>query len=451
MKNAIALVLAFFFAAFAANAQDVYDHLNNRLSIAEVEIVGTGVALTNVVLDIGTAKVISSAPPRGAKGHASFNPATGRLALPAVAIGQNTFWNVLVQLGANAMVISHTGTKQFSDRLAVSPSSYGQKILAGNAIGPQALPSDTWLGSAVGFGDFFGEGGWSMVTHSLRYYRGTPGDSPIVNGQLKFWRKGASGWIDNTSEILADQAGCLHARKAVIVDFNGDGRPDVFMACTGFDASPFPGEQSLVLLSQPDGSYQKSLLNVSGYFHGASAADVTGDGYPDIVVTNKTGLFFLINNQDGTFRQDTTRTNLPYGYFTAELIDVGGTGKFDLFVAGQESSPLLYRPAMIVKNDGNGGFINTQQTVFPRLPGFGMALDAVFEGEYTYLARTTDESNNYYQAAAFHKVHMPTLTGTSIYQHSGPYAHGLRSIFWIIPFRSSIAALDTIFDVSVPK
>jgi hypothetical protein len=169
------------------------------------------------------------------------------------------------------------------------------------------------------------------------------------------------------------------------------------------------------------------------------------------VLTNKTGPFFLINNQDGTFTQDTTRTNLPFGYFTAELVDTRGTGKFDLFVAGQESSPMLYRPAMIVRNDGNGRYINTVQTVFPGLAGFGMALDAVFDGDYAYLSRTTDESTNYYKAAAIHKVHMPTMTGASIYQHSGRYTHGIEAIFWIIPSGSSIGALDTVYSVAVPK
>jgi hypothetical protein len=254
LKTTIALALALFTTALPLQAQDVYDPLNNRLSIAEVEIVGTGVAYTNVILDIGAAKVISTAGPKGPRRHASFNPATSRLALPSAAIGQGMNWNVLVQLGANAKVISLGGTKALGPPLAVSQSSYGQKILAANAIGPQPLPSDTWLGNAVGFADFFAEGSWSMVTHSLRYYRAAPGDSPVVNGQFKFWRKGASGWVDNTSEILADQTGCLHPRKALVVDFNGDARPDVFVACHGYDVSPFPGEQPVLLLSQPDGS-----------------------------------------------------------------------------------------------------------------------------------------------------------------------------------------------------
>ena len=34
--------------------------------------------------------------------------------------------------------------------------------------------------------------------------------------------------------------GCIHPRKGVVNDFNLDGKLDIFIACTGYDANPFP-------------------------------------------------------------------------------------------------------------------------------------------------------------------------------------------------------------------
>jgi hypothetical protein len=83
------------------------------------------------------------------------------------------------------------------------------------------------------------------------------------------------------------------SRNFVIADFNGDGRPDVFIDNTGLevgDVSTWPGEQNTLLLSAPDGELHDvsatNLPQVSDFSHGSSAADVDGDGDVDIWVNN---------------------------------------------------------------------------------------------------------------------------------------------------------------------
>jgi hypothetical protein len=61
---------------------------------------------------------------------------------------------------------------------------------------------------------------------------------------------GQGGFVDGTSQVIVGQVPTtVFPRKIVIADFNSDGIPDIFIADTGYDASPFPGAQSTLLLS----------------------------------------------------------------------------------------------------------------------------------------------------------------------------------------------------------
>lgn len=71
----------------------------------------------------------------------------------------------------------------------------------------------------------------------------------------------------------------VHPRKAIVSDFNGDLRPDIFVVDHGFDASPFPGESPWLIMSNSDGTYSSDYLNEHvGFHHSASAGDLDGDG-----------------------------------------------------------------------------------------------------------------------------------------------------------------------------
>ena len=56
---------------------------------------------------------------------------------------------------------------------------------------------------------------------------------------------GAGGFVDGTAAIFVGAPPVVqHPRKIVIADFNGDGRPDIFIADHGNDQPPFPGFQN---------------------------------------------------------------------------------------------------------------------------------------------------------------------------------------------------------------
>lgn len=322
--------------------------------------------------------------------------------------------------------------------------------------------SNSWA-----YGDFFGDGNYALIAHSFEY------DFTVATkenlGRIKFYKQSANGWVDSTSEILTKNEGCLHPRKLIVSDFNLDNKPDVFINCTGVDSPPFPGEASRLLMSRADGKYDNQAIswasNGAGtYTHGSSAADINGDGYADIVVTDHVpssaymGTGALINNKDGTFTFKPTIFSgvLPNKTsYTAELIKVANRNHYDLFLSGHgsDASNANYLP-QIFENDGNGNFSNPK--VFPVVSGYGLGLDVIYDGGYFYILRTTDSGTvcceNFYSAALIQKVKYPEMTPTDIiYDHKGNYVNNSSWVNWIAFKGRNVVSMDADFGLIIPK
>lgn len=364
---------------------------------------------------------------------------------------------------------------------ALSLSSYENKILASKAIGPFSLHENfghieteskiNWLkrlssqfvySNSWGFADFFSDGSYSFIGHSFEYDFTSATENNF--GRVYFFKFLGGKWVDKTSDLLDDNVGCLHSRKAIISDFNADGKPDVFFSCTGTDTPPFPGEKSLLVVSTESGKYRKEFIipGEYSYAHGASAADINGDGYPEIVLADsgafsaeRKGVGIFLNNRDDTF---TYRTDLMPGIslartaYSAEFIKFDGRDVYDLFLSAHEGgdSPEYNQPTQIVENDGSGVFRNVK--LIPRVTGYGYALDIIYEGGFLYLLRTVDTQEGFYQRDAIQKIDYPSLTSsTVIYTHSGEYKNGSRWINWIGFHGSDIIALDADYGLRIPR
>ncbi|MBS0430486.1 MAG: VCBS repeat-containing protein [Proteobacteria bacterium] len=323
---------------------------------------------------------------------------------------------------------------------------------------PQNLPASvSGVGTIRAFANFSGSGRLDMFTASITYWPPTTPEaaSPAT---FAFWTKEADGSFKRSTTLLPNAAGCVHPRKAVVADFNRDGRPDLFVACHGFDAPPFPGERNKVVLSQPDGTYatRDAGPDVS-FFHSASAADVNGDGFIDVVVVSNmdpTPIITLINQGDGTFRREAGNRfpgSLSYkNYFTIELVDVDQNGTVDAVIGGHEWEGAT---TYVLLNPGNFVFSSVTPMTVPAVANEGVVLDFTMTGSGAsrslWVVRTSGGDGTFYQSRTVQRVQWPSMASTV------PLSQRPAQWFaWGIPTRVNgvnvLASEDASMSVAIP-
>jgi Na+-translocating ferredoxin:NAD+ oxidoreductase RnfD subunit len=129
------------------------------------------------------------------------------------------------------------------------------------------------------------------------------------------------------------------------LDYNGDGWQDLFAvnsyasdAVARFEAHG--GLPRTQLFENRHGRFR----NVTAQAHaglqvqgdGCAAADLNGDGRPDLIVTTANGIKLLWNNGNGTFTEGARAAGMnASGWYTGVAVaDVNGDGRQDVFVAG---------------------------------------------------------------------------------------------------------------------
>ena len=239
-------------------------------------------------------------------------------------------------------------------------------------INPRGL---NWGLIAVAYADFNEDG------HIDVFYAPLDGTPHATPAEL-YLNDGTGCFSLDTSFFNGNPPGQVHPRKALPGDFNGDGRMDVFVLGHGYDFPPFPGEAPYVILSSPNGYVLGDGLDTFiGFHHGGASADIDADGDIDVFVTNSSPgpPFFLINDGNGSFTQDTAGIEgfAREQFYTAELVDVDGDDFLDLLAAGHEYDPSAGGnfPTQILWGDSTGVFSTTKATILPSVAGRGIVVD----------------------------------------------------------------------------
>jgi hypothetical protein len=169
----------------------------------------------------------------------------------------------------------------------------------------------------------------------------------------------------------------IHPRDFASGDFNGDGFNDVVIVGHGYDTSPFPGERSVLLLSDRFSGWvdRSDWLPVTPAFtHSVSVADVNHDGIDDIFLGNIWGQQvesprLLLGGSNGLRSSElpqlagnlALQTNgaLPVGSL---LCDLNGDSFIDLVAGGGAAGTMVFWGK---SGDGDGRWFQESATGLP--------------------------------------------------------------------------------------
>ncbi|ACL03540.1 FG-GAP repeat protein [Desulfatibacillum aliphaticivorans] len=221
--------------------------------------------------------------------------------------------------------------------------------------------------------DFDGDGDLDLIVTALKW--NSTDSIPLVIMENK-----GQGILEAVADEWAGGIAFTHPRAWAKADFNKDNRMDFVIGDHGYDAHPFPGGVSKIILQTDSGTLAEESAArfpaTAAFTHDIAAGDINGDAYPDVYLCNiagqnNVGPRFCMNSESGVFTEDTTRlpaevTNLTKRAPGCALVDVDKDGDLDLVLGGHQDDG--YTRDALLLNNGSGYFSYAAANAMPARP-----------------------------------------------------------------------------------
>lgn len=228
------------------------------------------------------------------------------------------------------------------------------------------------FGTSEVYADFDGDGYEDWMT-APSYYQQDNGPMPL----WFFQNQGDNRTFIKKEFSITNNIGTWNARKALLGDFNNDGKPDIAYPEQGIDEFGAEDSEPTVLMSTESGYTMFNLSDKKLFLHTGASGDVDNDGDLDIIMSSQHELVTFLNNGDGTFIEtnivDIDPNSSQKGFVSMELFDINKDGYLDLIAGGDENN----LPSRIYY--GNGvGYSFERSTIIPHTEPWSGTLDYDF-------------------------------------------------------------------------
>jgi uncharacterized protein (TIGR03437 family) len=253
-------------------------------------------------------------------------------------------------------------------------------ILTGSGSGSFSVSNTYVAGTAptgIAAADLNGDGKPDLVVADAGMNGGT-GQPFVAGGVYVFLNQGSSFQKSNAYPVST------FPNIVAIGDLNGDGRPDLVVAASDDNVNYYLG----ILLGNGNGTFQSATLLPTQFGPSSIAIDdFNGDGKVDLIVGHccgDTDATYLLGHGDGTFDPE-VQFNAGSSQFVAAA-DITGNGLPDLLVA--QSNPAAFMALINVSAKAQTQAVSTASSA-PAPSGAPVAAESIASAYGSDLANTT--------------------------------------------------------------